>query len=372
MQHACRIIAIFVLSIASGFLSELASGEDQPSTPHYVEHQDLSYYLDSSGTKQPIQSVKDWEIRRQHLMSHLERVMGPVPKPERRVPLDVKVLNEITMGSFIRKKITYQSEPGDRVSAYLFLPQKASGLVQGERTAAILCLQQTTQIGKDEPAGLGGHPHLQYALHLAERGYVTLAPDYPSFGEHTWDFSPEKSGYVSGSMKAIWDNMRAVDLLQSLPTVDPQRIGCIGHSLGGHNALFTASFEPRIRVVVSSCGFTSLVKDDVPSWTGPRYLPRIATQFGNDVTRVPFDFTEIVAGLAPRPFLACAAVKDSDFDVTGVQDVLRAAKSIYQLSGHENQIRGYFPEGGHDFPDDARDVAYRFLDEFLKPAVKSP
>ena len=48
----------------------------------------------------------------------------------------------------------------------------------------MLCLHHTVAIGKDEPVGLGMRENLQYALHLAERGYVTLAPDYPSFGEH--------------------------------------------------------------------------------------------------------------------------------------------------------------------------------------------
>ena len=49
-------------------------------------------------------------------------------------------------------------------------------------------------------------------------------------------------------MKAIWNNVRAIDLLESLPEVDPDAIGCVGHSLGGHNGLFTAAFDTRIVV----------------------------------------------------------------------------------------------------------------------------
>src|SRR5690606_33790308 len=113
--------------------------------------------------------------------------------------------------------------------------------------------------GKVEPAGLGGNPNLHYALHLAQRGYITLAPDYPSFGEYEYDFEP-KHGYRSGSMKAIYDNIRAIDVLQSLPAVDDERIGCIGHSLGGHNTMFTMFFDERIKVGVSNCGFTRFHK----------------------------------------------------------------------------------------------------------------
>src|SRR5690606_31082300 len=111
-----------------------------------------------------------------------------------------------------------------------------------------LCLHQTVAIGKDEPVGLGNRPTLQYAKELAERGYVALAPDYPNFGEHKVD--PYALGYASASMKAIWDNMRGVDLLISLPEVDPERIAAIGHSLGGHNAIYTGVFDDRIRAVV--------------------------------------------------------------------------------------------------------------------------
>ena len=97
---------------------------------------------------------------------------------------------------------------------------------------------------------MGGNPQLHYALHLAERGFVTLAPDYPSFGDYPYTF-PSEDGYVSGTMKAIYENTRAVDLLQMLRQVDSERIGCIGHSLGGHNTIFTSAFDTRIKAMVS-------------------------------------------------------------------------------------------------------------------------
>lgn len=259
-----------------------ARGAERP--PEYREHQDLTYYLDVAGARHPVRSPAGWEVRRGHILANVQRVMGPLPGPERGVPLDVRVEAEERVGSLRRRKLTYQSEPGDRVPAYLFLPEPAA-----RPAAAVLCLHQTTRIGKDEPAGLGGDPSLHYALHLARRGCVTLAPDYPSFGEHRWDFAAAR-GYASGTMKSIWDNVRAVDLLQSLPEVDGARLGVLGHSLGGHGALFTAAFEPRLRAVVTSCGFTRFHRDDVPSWTGPRYMPRIASEFGSHPDRVPFDF----------------------------------------------------------------------------------
>ncbi|MBC7816207.1 MAG: alpha/beta fold hydrolase [Planctomycetaceae bacterium] len=330
--------------------------------PEYPNHQDLSFVLDSIGAKHAIKFPGDWFDRCDHIVRHFQRVAGPLPSLLRRVPLDVKVLEEVKVGTLTRRKLSFQSDPTDRVTAYLFLPSAGKSVA---KRPAVLCLQQTTNVGKDEPAGIRGDPNLKYALDLAERGYVTLAPDYPSFGEHAYDFDP-KHGYVSGTMKAIWDNIRAVDLLETLPEVDAERIGCIGHSLGGHNAIFTAVFERRLKAIVSSCGFSSMQKDDVPSWTGPRYMPLIASEFKNDPKLLPFDFHELVAALAPRPFFASAATKDNDFDVTGVKDVLDAARPIYALYGKADDLVGHYPEAGHSFPDDSRRRAYEFLDRALR------
>ena len=348
----------FVISYANGY--PIGKFEPAPPPVSYPDHTDLTFTLNPTGTKTPIRTPQDWSVRRGHLLDNLALVMGPFPSQLRRVPLDVKLVEEVKVGNLIRRKVTYQSDPTDRVPAYVFLPsEKPTG-----KLPAILALHQTTKIGKDEPAGLGVK-EMSYALELAQRGYVVIVPDYPSFGEHKYDFAASH-GYASGSMKAVWDNVRAVDLLESLPEVDSERIGVIGHSLGGHNAMFTALYEPRLKAIVSSCGFCTLRKDDVPSWTGAVYMPRIKTVFGNDVKKVPFDFQEIVAALAPRPFLTCSAEKDNDFDASGVRDVMTAANAIYQLHGASEKLVGYYPKVGHSFPTDARQTAYAFLDRYLK------
>jgi dienelactone hydrolase len=292
----------------------------------------------------------------------MQLAMGPLPDDSRKVPLDVKVTDTAEKKGFVRKKLTFAVEKGDRVPAYLFIPTGSTG-----KLPAVLCLHQTTGIGKGEPAGLGGKPNLHYALHLAERGYVTLAPDYPSFGDYPYDFA--KSDYKSGTMKAIWNNMRAIDLLCSLPEVDTERIGCIGHSLGGHNTMFTMAFDPRIKVGVSNCGFNSFLKYDngnLKGWTSARYMPLIASKYGNDAKKVPFDFTEIVAAFAPRPFLASSPTGDDNFEVSGVKDCITAALPVYELLGAKEKLQANYPECKHDFPADVRRVAYDFLDRWLK------
>lgn len=358
----------YIVSYANGFPA--GRFEPAPPAPSYPDRFDLLRVISNDGTSRQAHAPAVWEVRRRHIAAALERVMGPLPNPAQRVALDVQVLEEVTLErGLVRRKLSYQTDATDRVAAYLFVPgQRTSGAPESQpppKFPAVLCLQQTTAAGKSEPAGLAGDGSLHYALHLARRGYVTLAPDYPSFGDSKYDFAP-RHGYLSGSMKAVWDNVRAVDLLETLAEVDAARLGVIGHSLGGHNAMFTAVFEPRLRVIVSSCGFTTFRKDDLPSWTGPRYMPRIKTEFANDATKLPFDFPEIVAAFAPRPFLACAAEDDSDFDESGVRDVLAAAKKVYELHDAAENLVGYYPKAPHSFPEDARRMAYEFLDKHLK------
>jgi len=337
-----------------------------PPACAFSDHTDLSWFLDKNGVRRPVQSVEDWQRRRGHVLQQMQRVMGPLPKPKQPVALQMRILETVKEDGVSRSKISYHTDsPQRRIRAWLFRPADA----QPKTRPAILCLHQTTRIGKDEPAGLGGKPNLHYALHLARRGYVTLAPDYPSFGEYPYTF-PASDGYISGTMKAVYENMRAVDLLQSLEFVDPERIGCIGHSLGGHNTMFTAAFDSRIRVLVSNCGFTRFHKyygGRLKGWTSPRYMPRIRTEYGNDPDRVPFDFPEIVAVFAPRPFLASAPVGDGNFEVSGVRDSLLSARTVYDLYQAGDHLRANYPDCGHDFPEDVRAVAYRFFDKHLKP-----
>jgi hypothetical protein len=95
-------------------------------------------------------------------------------------------------------------------------------------------------------------------------------------------------------------------------------------------------------------------------------MPRIASEHGNDADRVPFDFPEIVAAFAPRPFLASSPTGDDNFEVSGVKDSIASAMPIYELFGKADHLQANYPECGHDFPADVRKVAYEFFDRHLK------
>jgi dienelactone hydrolase len=332
-------------------------------SPH-TEHQDLSYYLREDGTRAPIHTVADWQHRRRQIISDMQEVMGPLPHPKSPVSLEVHILQEQQEDGYIRRKIAYHTDdPKARIHAWLLIPKDAVS----KKHPAVLCLHQTTPAGKDSPVGLTDRATLQYAKELTKRGYVTISPDYPSFGESK-DYNFDADNYTSGTMKAIYDNTRAIDLLQSMPEVDSARIGCIGHSLGGHNTLFTAVFDERIKAAVTSCGFTSFHKykgGNLTGWTSPRYMPLIKTKYKLSPDQVPFDFAEVIAAIAPRAVFVVAPLHDDNFDINGVHDVLNAARPIYKLLGHPDRLQAVHPDTAHEFPEATRKQAYDFLDHIL-------
>jgi hypothetical protein len=344
-----------------GFM--VSEDTERSKPPFYANKANLLHYLDDGGKSVPVRTPVEWEKRRRHILANMQLVMGPLPEDTRKVPLDLKVEAEETLDKVIRKKITFAVDKDDRVSAYLLLPRNLQG-----KAPAMLCLHQTTAIGKGEPAGVGGLKNLHYALELAERGYVTLAPDYPNFGGYKIDVYAR--GYDSATMKGIWNHMRGVDLLQTLPEVEGTRIGCIGHSLGGHNSLFVAAFDPRLKVIVTSCGFNSFakyMKGNLTGWSHKGYMPRIASNYDRDPAKMPFDFTEIVGALAPRAVFINAPVNDSNFEVSGVRDCVSAAKPVYELHQAAANLEAVYPSAGHDFPPDIRLQAYAFIDRHLWP-----
>jgi len=333
------------------------------SAPPPQERGNLLQYEDAAGRTRQVRRPKQWAARRAAILNAMQQVMGELP-PAYAGPLDVRTFDEVDRGRYLCRRIAYVAEEGDRVPAFLLIPK---GLTA--RAPGVLCLHPTTELGKRQVVGPGNLPNRQYGAELAERGFVCIAPDYPGYG----DYHPDAygMGYASATMKGVVNHRRAIDVLQSLPQVDPESIGAIGHSLGGHNALFVAAFDERVRAVVTSCGFNSFAKyyaGDLRGWSHDGYMPRIAERYGCDPARMPFDFTEVLAAVAPRAVFVSAPLHDDNFEVSGVHDCLSAAGPVYALLGAPAALEAIHPDCGHDFPPEAREAAYAFLTRVLAPA----
>jgi dienelactone hydrolase len=324
-------------------------------------------YAGREGKLHRITTKEQWEkIRRPDIVRGFEKAAGPLPARTDLPGLDIRMKASEERAKHIRHTIDFVSEPGDRAPCYLYVPRN---LKDGEKRPGIVALHPTHPIGKGVIDGQSDRPNRAYARELADRGYVVIAPDYPSFGEYA-EYNFSKDRYDSGTMKGIWNHMRCVDLLQSRDEVDGKRIGAIGHSLGGHNAIFLGVFDQRVKAIVSSCGWTPFhdyYGGKIEGWTSDRYMPRLRDSFSLDVDRVPFDFYELIAALAPRGFFSNSPLQDANFDYRGVEKAIPVARRVYGLYDKFMNLRVAYPDADHDFPPAVREEAFRFLDSHLMP-----
>ncbi|MHB0876377.1 MAG: alpha/beta hydrolase [Anaerolineae bacterium] len=319
---------------------------------------------------QDIATAEAWQQRREQIGATWRGLLGEGPRSA--PPLEAVVEGEHDEGAYVRYRVSYSVDEGERVPAYLLVPKSLK-----TPAAAVYCPHQTTKIGKDEPAGLGGSDELHYARDLALRGYIALAPDHLAASERR---TPDRQDYDTAAFyrrypdwsavgKTIWDGQRALDYLCSLPEVDAGRIGMIGHSLGGHSTIYVAGADERVKCAVSSCGLSTFAEDRRRlEWARDRwyiYIPRLRPVFlaGQPA---PVDFHELVALMAPRPFLNLTALNDECFSSTdAVTELTIRVNRVYRLLGHEECFSCYFHGNHHSFPSEARALAYAWIDRWL-------
>ena len=336
---------------------------------------DLLFYKDSEGIEKPVKTLIEWEQKRKQILDSMQAAMGELPDRSNLPPFDIHVIDSLKDQHYTRYTINFTVAEQERLPAYLYVPIRDN---TEEKLPAMLALHGTASMGKGAVDGQGELSNRAYAKELAQRGYVVIAPDYPSMGDlKDYDFKTDR--YQSGTMKSIFDNMRCVDLLQTRADVDPERIGVIGHSLGGHNSMFVGAFDTRLKVVVSSCGWTLFDYDNLKEaddyikryggrlgdWAKDVYMPLLREKYNLDPDSIPFDFDEVIAAIAPRAFFSNSPLKDEDFDAKGVKAGIASALNVYRFFGAEDKLQVRYPDSKHDFPTGVRLEAYQFIDKIL-------
>jgi dienelactone hydrolase len=288
------------------------------------------------------------------------RCFGTFEEKERiRPPLDLTTLDVTDVGGgLVREKVHYQVEPGEYVPAYILRPAKPIGPLAG--IVAFHGHGGKYHVGKDgvvDPKGEFSSVGMGFGLEFARAGYVVLCPDSVCFGERRnpypqrWpDFFWERIVAMretgsGGCMarKNVWDNMRAIDVLQSLPYVDGDRIGGCGLSMGSGMTFYTMMWEPRLKVGVAVCSmYTLKVLYGQPLMhCFMNWIPRMVTE--------GLEMYDVFPLIAPRPLLM---VNPTD----SFEDPLPETKELYEKSRWAWQDRGAGDalaleifEGKHEF-----------------------
>jgi dienelactone hydrolase len=327
-----------------------------------------------------VQSSHEWPQARERIFRDWLALVGSAEPNTAVPPLDAQMAERIDCGAFTRTKVSFQVQSDDRMPAWLLVPKN---LAPGEKRAAIICLYGTTSgAGKDTTVGLSGaapgsmpERNRAFALDMVEAGFVALAPDLLRDGER---LPPGGQPYDTTSFyqkfpdwscvgKDCRDIQRAVDYLQSLPFVDPGRIGITGHSYGGHTAIFAAGFEPRIKVVFSSGPVSDFVQHG-GHWAVPKgarssqSLPNLRPYL-LEHRAPPVTFAHITALIAPRPLWVNQAVGEwrpqEEFNAAAVS-------GLYRTLGAGDRIRYVWSAGDHDFPPPARAAAVEWFRRWLR------
>jgi dienelactone hydrolase len=315
------------------------------------------------------------EVEDEALRSRILSRLGRLPE---RVAPQMREEAVFEAQQHTRTLVSYLVEPGERVTAWLLRPR---GLPPGAGWPGVVaCHQHAGNFawGKSEPAGLTPDPMFHYGLELCRRGYVVICPDHlcfedrrtpssllansPDLVDAQYELFELAARLLRGSClqaKYLHDLRAAVDLLVGLPEVDASNVGTIGHSLGGQEALWLTWFDRRIRVGISSCGLAPL-RDILAAGINHNkalYVPGLLEVC---------DIEDIVAGLAPRPFLLTSGEEDRIFPIQGVRRLADRGREAYQAAGAGGSFEAILFAGGHSFPDRLREHAYAFLDRWLK------
>ncbi|MHC4673543.1 MAG: alpha/beta hydrolase family protein, partial [Planctomycetota bacterium] len=313
--------------------------------------------------------LAEWKKRRQLIRRVIRRTIG-TPKFE-PPPFNMKLISAKRFPKYERRLIEYLVGKDDRVKAYLCIPE-----IDRVFFPAVLVLHGTTPEGKIAAMGINGDKSRAFAADLAERGYITLAPDSITAGERIDKFGAfDTRGHylkhpdLSAMGKMLFDAQRALDVLIEIDGVDKARIGAIGHSLGAEEVLMLAAFDERVKATVASCGYATFkAEKNRLRWARDHwfsYMPKLRHVFQQG--RIPhWDWDDVLRLIAPRSLYQHTTRNDEIF--TESQSAYHAgenARAIWKLYGRSEQLVNMLKPGKHEISDKTKIEIYDWLDNQL-------
>ena len=318
---------------------------------------------------QAIQSKTDFDAWQEKNRSKFLELIGGLPT--QRTPLNAKVVGEFTREGYQVRKVIFESLPGFYVTANLYIPTTG----QAPFPAVI------SPCGHSEN-GKAFDEYQRLYIGLVKRGYVVLGFDPLGQAERYqyWDlltnrrrFGFNEHGmagiqeYLLGQNLAryrIWDGIRGLDYLTSLPEVDHEKIACTGNSGGGTLTTYIAMLDERIKVVSIVTYITNLREK-----IGARILDAesdpeqdIQGQLAEGI-----DHTEMVGMIAPRPVMIGAAKRDF-FPIVGTRKTFGELQQLYAKLGKEDRVHMVEFDHGHSYSQPLREATGAWFDQWLKGA----
>lgn len=344
---------IATLLCAIAFSSSIATAQEVPkdnNVTHSFEllgHQVIPAQLYNATTPE------QHEAWRKKMHATVVDLLGEMPEA---VPLEVKWVEEEKFEKFTRYKIYVHTERNYWAPVYYFVPHELQG-----KTPAIVCLHGHS--GIDPYIRLNETPAqkkktddsaLDYAVYMAEHGYITAAIVVRGWNETVGRQdpgvkSPPRSCYET-SMNAFlmgmtpqgircWDAMRVIDFLQTQDEVDAERIGACGLSGGGTLTMYLPILDERVKLAMIAGAFSE-------------YRQSIYAMHHCICNTLPGimregEMADVVGLYAPRPVLLINGIDDPIFPIDGARKEYARLKKVYEVLGQPKNVDADFFEGGH-------------------------
>ena len=252
--------------------------------------------------------------------------------PDRHRPISVELISRQETDELIIEKLLLDINGLEKVPAYFTKPKHQTG-----KLPVVLFNHShfgQYDVGKEE--FVQGRPEMQkppYALALARAGYAGLCLDSWCFGERhgrgELDTFKEMlwHGQVLWGMM-VYDNIRALDYLETRPEIDTKRIATMGMSMGSTMAWWLAALDERINVCVDLCCLTDYQALIDAKGLGLHgiyyYVPDLLTHFTT---------SDINGLISPRPHFSLAGRFDKLTPLPGLEKIDKQLQAIYQKDG---------------------------------------
>ena len=260
-------------------------------------------------------------------------------KSKEELPLDVKIESTEELDVYTKHRISYTGNEGERKTAILAIPKdKGEGPFPG-----ILALHGHG--GKeDDVFGPPEHIYKAFADDFARGGYVVLAPSL----EHR-----EYAGMQ------LWNLMRLVDILESQPKVDANRLGAAGLSMGGEWVMWLGACDLRIKAAVVSGWMCTtegcLTVPNCVCWEMPGFFTLM-------------DVCEINILMAPRPVVFESSLRDGCFPINHCREGFARIREGYRVFGAQDAVSQDVWDAGHEWHGER---AFPMMDEILNGEARA-
>jgi dienelactone hydrolase len=318
---------------------------DQPA-PVHDRRLDVTRCTRTAFTMPEFESREAWETFAAALRRRILLSSGLWPLPE-RAPLNTKVFDSVTRDDYIVEKVHFEARPGFLVTGNLYRP-KGNGPFP-----AVANPHGHWGRGRFEDTEAASIPGR--CITFARMGMVAFSYDMVGYNDsrqfpHEWGGKPEKLWGIHPFGAQLWSSMRAIDFLQSLPYVDPERIGCTGASGGGTQTFALFAVDDRVKAAAPAVMVSRNMQGGCPCENAP-------------LLRLTNSNMEIAGLMAPRPLLLISATGDWTWEVPRIE--FPAILNIYKLYGAEDRIENFHQVAAHNYNRAAREAVYRFFGKWL-------